>query len=815
MASWNGEELKVLLDSYMRMLLREIAGEDYNKSDENRLVQQLTGRSKGAVEFKHCNISAVLAEMGFPYISGYKPRSHVQTDLKSLVQNVAPHTLLSMKSAATDFNTSLTGSERSPSIEADLSSGSSGNIPPGNSDSMEISDRGWRPIQNLWDRATGGRGVAVKPDSSASSTAAFWPDALRPPAVSEAISWFKEGISNGGNPRFLFLVGGPGAGKSSAAAWAVADLEPIDIPGRAAGLAYRTYAFRSADRRILLVNDATISSKAEKDGALARDIDEALRTGSDLIVCVNRGVLVEETSYAAKTGREGNHRASHTLMDWLHSPDGADADTELGREPGAHWEIREQQHHGYVGVGELAKDSKVHAEVCAVFADVCSLFEARPAVVIESTAEGVTLSCQKYRVSQFSRRPELDSQVIPASVLLDRVMKLLPVDVTEGEEKWNPIIANLRSLTHPRVRSGVLDVIRGGEIAAGKRMTYRELWGSIVKCIVADLPAVIVREDVKSHLETLRPKTVDKVEILESMCQLAELRFSQAMFSSTMRRADGTFLDQNPVSEILGLVDPSRDAVPGDYDRTDASGWSSRIVEAFGGPISGRSPLKNLLRSLAVDDPMKDAVNEFDESLDEAFMKAIPQLSAQDRAKYYSWYGRYLTRLYAVANGIPAFRAEICMWTNAWHMSATVPNPLKTQLLTLLQPARDVSKPDSSHLIPVFDSRVDPMRGTIDRARLALTATSVDLESQTHGDSIFLVLMEDTKRIARVSLDFSMVREAMATSVGVPGITEQTRETAPRLERLRAARLTPKKLNVKNYMLVKGDEEWPLTVTRA
>jgi hypothetical protein len=38
----------------------------------------LNGRSEGAIEFKHCNISAVMIEFGFPHIPGYKQRRNFQ-----------------------------------------------------------------------------------------------------------------------------------------------------------------------------------------------------------------------------------------------------------------------------------------------------------------------------------------------------------------------------------------------------------------------------------------------------------------------------------------------------------------------------------------------------------------------------------------------------------------------------------------------------------------------------------------------------------------------------------------------------------------
>ena len=44
-------------------------------------MPRLNNRSHGSVELKHQNISAVLIEMGMPYISGYKPRVNYQRSL--------------------------------------------------------------------------------------------------------------------------------------------------------------------------------------------------------------------------------------------------------------------------------------------------------------------------------------------------------------------------------------------------------------------------------------------------------------------------------------------------------------------------------------------------------------------------------------------------------------------------------------------------------------------------------------------------------------------------------------------------------------
>lgn len=79
---WRREEVAAIVADYLAMLLHELAGQPYNKTAHRReLMQRLHGRSKGSVEFKHFNISAVMLELGYPYIRGYQPRSHFQRGL--------------------------------------------------------------------------------------------------------------------------------------------------------------------------------------------------------------------------------------------------------------------------------------------------------------------------------------------------------------------------------------------------------------------------------------------------------------------------------------------------------------------------------------------------------------------------------------------------------------------------------------------------------------------------------------------------------------------------------------------------------------
>jgi len=83
---WDWLECEACVADYFVMLGNELAGERYNKAEHRRgLIAKLNNRSEGSIEFKHQNISAVLVEMGFPYISGYKPRYNYQSQLKEVV----------------------------------------------------------------------------------------------------------------------------------------------------------------------------------------------------------------------------------------------------------------------------------------------------------------------------------------------------------------------------------------------------------------------------------------------------------------------------------------------------------------------------------------------------------------------------------------------------------------------------------------------------------------------------------------------------------------------------------------------------------
>lgn len=85
-SDWSFVEVEAVVADYVSMLMTELRREPLNKTVHRRaLSQMLNGRSDTAIERKHQNISAVLIELGYPYISGYKPLGNYQTLLGRVV----------------------------------------------------------------------------------------------------------------------------------------------------------------------------------------------------------------------------------------------------------------------------------------------------------------------------------------------------------------------------------------------------------------------------------------------------------------------------------------------------------------------------------------------------------------------------------------------------------------------------------------------------------------------------------------------------------------------------------------------------------
>ncbi|MHA7178337.1 hypothetical protein ACX80D_17000 [Arthrobacter sp. Sr24] len=796
--AWSEAETSVLLDAYFAMLNLELKGSSYSKIGHNRTVQQQTGRSKGSIEFKFCNVSHVLAEAGHAYINGYKPRSHVQESLRSASlayisaevssRDAGPPTRR-QSSVPLIVSKSSNGQDRVPPIIERASTVEKTLLP----DSHSL----WSFVTNMWDRATGGTDVAARPDHAIDDV---WPVASRPPGVEEAITWLRDESNAASIPRFLFLVGGPGAGKSHATARAIHGLDldrEVDD-----GLANRIYQFHGPSRDLTVVNDATISG--DNDTApLAADIDlvmtnnEGTQHKTDFMACVNRGILIEEISALNKSSTEC--LAGEAVIRWL--SDGTIHQDSSG------WEITPKSDKRFVRSAWLRKYNDLEAYVVAVFVDECSLFEVRPDTKI---AHDASIEATKYSIHSITDRPKIVDSTMPAGDLLMSIVKTITAAQSPSNDHnpniVDPIAANLETLSSPTARSSFLTIARSSELMNSSRMTFRELWGLFSRAFVGNAPSTMTRDKLIDFILENQPTGMDALLDFQRLRKLSELRINQGIFGAGEEILPGVDSSRDPVLRYTVKVDPIRDALPGRLPHDVNSGWTTPISDAFAAHSSEGTPLELLLRS-APDEQFKSVVTAFDKRVDQAYKNALEekQIKDTDRIALISWYSAYLHRLYALAYGIFAFRKEIATLVQIHKQIPHLPDHIQLPMQTLLRPRRNPDDAINESLLPLFDSRTDPITGRQSEPKLAVRVDPLDLKTvATQGEQTTLTFQKGSQSMGRMTLDFALVREALACVADRAGVTNLVDIAAPRLERIRASRLLSKRLSDAEIRIVDG-----------
>lgn len=823
--AWSVSEIDALIDSYLIMLRSEIAGQKYNKRRSNIQLQERVSRTHASIEFKLCNLSAVLQEQGLPYIQGYKPRAHYQSALfEQVTCRLDEFPRAEIQSIPSD---QLSEPMTYPEVSMTPSQRATNNgVPLEKSDQEVIPDAIWKEnvadsssgeqkseiqctfldlLGRLWDRSTGGGDVAYRPGVNSASAL---PTAPRPAGVEAACAWFAENAAESKIPKYLFLAGGPGAGKSNAAGQLVAEYSKIG-PAED-GLAHRTYYYQTGDRQTVLINDATIPSDEYGIHPLVEEINDLARGENHLIACVNRGILVEESRGLTKKN-PWDYSAGDVIVKWL-----ASADIEQVEQI---WEVDTKVSLDHLRTGYLKHEGNIIAEVVAVFVDVCSLLERTPFTSIDFDIKDSMTHGAEYKLLDFQDRANHHPNIFPAGDLLGQVVQQInSVEHSDFDDNWNPIIANIHSLSSPVIQSSILNILRAAEVVNGQRFTYREIWGAIVRCLVGGLPEVLDRKNIEQEFYNYTAFEGNLLSTFAHLQGLAEKRLSQALFGirEDPERQNADII-RNPVTRLTNKVDPMRDALSGHGSDGREFGWASPVTDAFAGPAAVGTPLATLLASLAPDNPFVEIVAKFDQKIDHAFSELLKSESITDAIRFETirWYGAYLGRLYATANGIPAFHREVSLWIEAWCVKPNLPKPIGLGLRTLLRPKQEPGESSSSSLIPVFDSRTTPIIGNQLSPKIAVQTGDFEMTTQGDAENLFVVLSEHSKEIARMPLDYALIREATSCSADHSGMTELTEITAPRLERFRAARLITDQLDSATYKIVHGLEDHFLTVSES
>jgi len=88
---WRDDELDAIIADYFAMLAADLAGKPYVKSRHSVALMAQIGRTHRSVEFKHQNISAVLDELGLPWIPGYMPKRNYQNAIFDAIDRHLSH----------------------------------------------------------------------------------------------------------------------------------------------------------------------------------------------------------------------------------------------------------------------------------------------------------------------------------------------------------------------------------------------------------------------------------------------------------------------------------------------------------------------------------------------------------------------------------------------------------------------------------------------------------------------------------------------------------------------------------------------------
>jgi hypothetical protein len=88
---WHDDELDAIIADYFVMLSDDLAGQLYVKSRHCAALMAQIGRTHRSVEFKHQNISAVLDELGLPWIPGYIPKRNYQNAIFDAIDRYLTH----------------------------------------------------------------------------------------------------------------------------------------------------------------------------------------------------------------------------------------------------------------------------------------------------------------------------------------------------------------------------------------------------------------------------------------------------------------------------------------------------------------------------------------------------------------------------------------------------------------------------------------------------------------------------------------------------------------------------------------------------
>lgn len=672
-------------------------------------------------------------------------------------------------------------------------------------------------LSRLTERAFGGKDVANSGRGQADES--FYVEGALASGALSAIAWFREKIeiAHPKNKRFmLFLVGGPGNGKSYVARKIGEGLKELSTP--LINKHARKYEYQcGTGQKLVAINDATIPERDTNglriEFPLINNIVSAVSANDLLMVNVNRGILNQELQC------RNSSPVGRLIVEWLSSTGAMNiVDSDFDD-----WTLAEVETDGKKLKESIrsaivsSSNDDLEISVLAVHLDRYSMFEAQPKIKnFDDDSSGFPRIESTYKVRDFKSRNAEFCLSTPAGALLSTFFDSANFKRPSSAptEFVDPFAANLENFSKESFVVGFQNILRASELVSAKKVTYREMWGAISLAVIGSA-SQLAGDDFEGWLKDNQPPAEPVRKRLSDLMKLANLRTHQSIFGAPQSGIDIlTTSFKSPITDMTSKVDPAIDAVLGEIAKpTQSMGWASPILETFQSHAEGESVLNSLLYLFReTGDVAADSVTSFDIKLDQEITFALNEssefLSDVEKRRLWAWYGEYLIRLYALAHGIPAFKFEIQVLTEILHSAQIRPSlslETKNSIKTLFLPYFNGDPTNRPVFLPLYNSRTEPIVDRTETAKLTMqTVAQLDYQPHTLGDSLVIELWCE-ECIGRIVLDFPLLREALTSVGNFAGYTELAASLTPRIERLRSTMLKSGKPN-NGYFVVNGPQ---------
>jgi len=641
---------------------------------------------------------------------------------------------------------------------------------------------------------------------------------------------------------WLFLVGGPGNGKSQALTTFAGALGlPLPNVGanqkvpRAIPLDWPNSSPRVCGKlEAVFINDASIPRAGvgqAKGGSLFHDLCDVISRleggyPTTVFANINRGILIEEIHALPTVVSGAGDKIARETICWLADPrpDSHHAGSSVSHALGevTFFPKADSLYYGQLMYKASSTGLSHDVVVHAVFLDMLSLLEPTPTLGVMGRAIDLT----KSPPSVAPYRPV--GGLLPTSGCRDATIAGERTKSLATESKWElgecgspkpcdaaeycPYLANARWLRDQILRDRFLATMRAAEIASARRLTYRDLMGHLSLAVLGRLEEDWLRsvhpcDWVGSLHHEISQCTANKPT---SVVKLLEHRIYSNIFCST---DNGVWneLGSEKQGAALHSALHSRNVLPVCVGRPEAFEKSFMQIDPARDVGPWRQDVLGAVDSIEIEAPSSLLVNRgvlptcasgaLEKTLDLLLANELSSMhagttaaDATRRRALHHWRCVMLLRQIGLAGNNIAFKPAIEHWLE--EQSAALNNnapqtDLGNGLRSLVVQAATIGGAPRMLLAPLRPRTY--VLGVVppDTVVVELNPSHIQVLPVAEGDALLaevrLLVKNQFEAVTRFPVDLAIAREAMMqVSSSGAGFTEIGSSTFARIERTRA-----------------------------